>query len=232
MFLLFDQESILIFFSKNFVRPSLVMLIKNFLQFFTLIRLVFWLFVLITYRLTHTFFIVETWNFSLLFVWTLTVISTLISLNVFKRSSWLWIIYLFSITLICSTIYLIYIRTISYRIMNLLTINIMINDQDQTWLSDTLNFYRCCRVRDEPIFDSVDERDYFLQFSYCQTKEDRWSSLRSCVDLFQLIRLYTRSILLIDIVLLIAICFMTFNVKRKQNDSFVYLTVDHNRKIH
>lgn len=134
-----------------------------------------------------------------------------INLFLYKYSKYYYLLVI-SITLIVLmtlTVYILYAHRIYYSIMNLLTINIMTNDRNQNLLSQTLIHYKCCRIQEEILFDSENERDYFLLFPFCQQviienekNQDHWDNITTCGSLFKRIIFYVRLFLLIDFLLL------------------------------
>jgi hypothetical protein len=83
--------------------------------------------------------------------------------------------------------------------MDLLTIDIMTNNHSEGLLSITLNYYQCCRMQEEILFDSVNERDYFLLFPYCEKmilenelNQDHWDNINTCGTIFKSIIFYIR----------------------------------------
>jgi hypothetical protein len=92
--------------------------------------------------------------------------------------------------------------------MNLVTINIMANDRNMSLLSTTLNYYKCCRIQEEILFDSTNERDYFLLFPYCEKtivenefRKDLWDNITTCGSLFRTIIFYIRFVFIFDSIL-------------------------------
>lgn len=122
---------------------------------------------------------------------------------------------------------------IYYRLMNILTINIMTNNRNDSLLSNTLNYYKCCRIQDEILFDSANERDYFILFPHCnkliqenEMNKDRWNYIITCADIFKSIIFYTRLILILDLILHFFILFANLFYIVEENDQCHLLTTD------
>lgn len=205
------------FLPSNFFDLFLVSM-KN-LKLAILIRWAFWSSILTMFWLSRTLFVVESCSRSLISILLISLIypSILVFLwsRIRFRMSWLIVISLFCLNLICCSVYLIDINKMNYRLMNLLTISVMNNDRTQSSLSNSLEFYRCCRIRDDPPFDSVNERDFFLGFVHCRTSSDDWRELRSCEKLFLLMRILTGLIFLLDVFLLASISVFLLDLKSK-----------------
>jgi len=184
------------------------------IRLFTIIRLFYWYFAVLFCLLTRTLFIMQTWSKSFYFILILNLIFTLINLFLFKHHEYyqklkrILIIFLPLLTISTLIMYIIYIFNIYYRIMNLVTINIMTSDRNLSLLSNTLNYYQCCRIQEEILFDSVNERNYFLLFPYCEKtivenemRQDLWDNITTCGSLFRSIIFYIRIIFLLDLIL-------------------------------
>ena len=196
------------------------------------LRLCLWSFVLLICLFTRTLFLVQTWSTILVSILVLNFLFHLFSLIAFKYSGYkhrklkcTLVILSPVLTLATCIVYFIYAWTIYYRVMNLLTLNIMTNDRNESLLSTTLNYYQCCRVRDDLLFDSVNERDYFLQFAFCQQsireyqhRQDQWSAITNCHSLFRSIRYSMRLVCLIDLVLLIIATVVTIDYHWDETD--------------
>lgn len=180
----------------------------------TIIRIFYWYFVVLICLLTRTLFIMQTWSKIFYFTLILNFIFTLINLFVYNHHRYyrklkhLLIIFLPLLTISTLIIYIIYMLNIYYRIMNLVTINIMTSDRNVSLLSQTLNYYQCCRIQEEILFDSVNERDYFLLFPYCEKtivenekRQDLWDNIVTCGSVFRSIIFYIRLVFLLDIIL-------------------------------
>lgn len=98
----------------------------------------------------------------------------------------------------------------------------MTNDRDANLLAQTLIHYKCCRIQEEILFDSENERDYFLLFPFCQqviieneTNQDNWDHITTCGSLFKRIIFFVRFFLFIDFLLfsiqMIQICILFVN---------------------
>ncbi|UJR31744.1 hypothetical protein I4U23_019222 [Adineta vaga] len=193
------------------------------LKFLILIRLLFWYFTLLVCASTRTLFIVQTWSKLLTFVIILNLSVSLINLFVEKsrkyneKFEYFLVIFLSLLIILTFIVYISYLHNIYYYIMNLLTLNIMQNDRNQSLLSISLNYYQCCRMQEEILFDSVNEREYFLAFSYCEKtieenemKKDQWDHITTCGTIFRSIIFYTRLFFIFDFLFNLFIVFQYF----------------------
>ncbi|CAF3505876.1 unnamed protein product [Adineta steineri] len=126
----------------------------------------------------------------------------------YQKTKRILVIFLPIFTVATFIIYIIYMFNINYRTMNLFTINMMNNDRHQSLLSNTLRYHKCCRIQEEILFDSQNEREYFRLFPHCQKSieeneklKDHWDNITTCGTLFKSIVFYTRFILIIDLIL-------------------------------
>jgi len=176
-----------------------------------IIRIFFWYLLLLTCSITHTFFIIQTWSKIVIFILILNLIFSIIIYKYhgyYQKLKYILIICLPLLTFSTLIVYIIYIFNIYYRIMNLLTINIMTNNRNESLLSNTLNYYQCCRIQEEILFDSVNERDYFILFPYCQKiiienerRKDHWNNIIPCEPIFRSIIFYIRGFFILDFLL-------------------------------
>ncbi|CAF1531796.1 unnamed protein product [Rotaria sp. Silwood1] len=185
------------------------------IKFLTYIRIFLWYFVILTSLLTRTFFIIQTWSKIFIIILIFNIICSIINLIIYnyrgyyQKLKYILIIFLPLLTFATCIIYIIYIFNIYYRIMNLLTINIMNNDRNISLLSNTLNHYKCCRIQEEILFDSVNERDYFILFPTCKNiieenemKKQQWNIIKTCAPIFRSIIFSIRFFLILDLLLL------------------------------
>ncbi|CAF0966765.1 unnamed protein product [Rotaria magnacalcarata] len=84
----------------------------------------------------------------------------------------------------------------------------MNNDRTESLLSDTLNYYKCCRIQEDILFDSVNERDYFILFPTCQKvieenemNKAQWNTIRSCAPIFRSVIFSIQILLILDLIL-------------------------------
>ncbi len=179
-----------------------------------IIRISLWYFVLLTCSITHTLFIIQTWSKIFIFILILNLIFSIINFRIYKhpeyyqKFKYILVICLSLLTFSTLIIYIIYIFNIYYHIMNLLTINIMTNDRNESLLSNTLNYYQCCRIQEDILFDSVNERDYFILFSNCEKliieneiQKDHWNNIKTCGSIFRSIIFYVRLFFILDFIL-------------------------------
>jgi hypothetical protein len=184
------------------------------IKLMTIIRLAYWYLIALICALTRTLFIIQTWSISLNLILILNFSFTLINFFLYKNHEYyqkfkrILIIFLPLLTISTLIVYISYMFHVYYRIMNLVTINIMISDRNISLLSHTLNYYRCCRIQEEILFDSVNERNYFLFFPYCQKtiveneiRQDLWDNITTCGLLFRSIIFYIRLVFIFDLIL-------------------------------
>jgi hypothetical protein len=180
-----------------------------------------------TCLLTRTFFIIQTWSKLLIFILILNQIFSIINRFLYNYPKLKYILVIIIPLLSFSTliIYLIYMLNIYYRLMNILTINIMTNNRNDSLLSDTLKYYKCCRIQDEILFDSVDERDYFTLFPHCEkiirdneSNKDQWNYIITCAEIFKSIVFYTRLYFIVDLILSFIIMFANLFYICEEND--------------
>lgn len=187
---------------------------NSLIKYLIIIRICFWYFILIICSLTRTIFIIQTWSKIFIFILILNFIFSLINVFTYKyyryyhKFKYILVICLFFLTLSTLIVYVIYVVNVYYHLMNLLVINIMTNDRNESLLSQTLNHYQCCRIQENILFDSVNERDYFLLFPYCEKvileyemKKDSWDHITTCGTIFRSITFYIRTFFLIDFIL-------------------------------
>lgn len=188
------------------------------IKFLTIIRLTLWYSAFLLCAVTRTLFIMQTWSNKLILILIVNLLTTLINLlfyahrYFYRKIRYLLLIGLPLLTISTLIIYLIYMWNIHYRIMNLVTINIMTNDRSRSYLANTLIHYHCCRIQEEILYDSVNERDYFLLFPFCQnaiveneTRKDLWENITTCSSLFQMIIFYIRIAFIFDLFMNIAL---------------------------
>lgn len=186
----------------------------SFIKFLTYIRIFLWVFVLLTCLLTHTLFIINTWSTAFILALISNKISSIINLFIYnyrghyRRIKQLLIIILPLLSFATILIYIIYMFNLYYRVMNLLTINIMNGDRNESLLSNTLNFYKCCRIQEDIVFDSVNERDYFILFPTCKTvieenesNVEKWINIKTCGPILKSIIFSTRLVLILDLIM-------------------------------
>lgn len=205
------------------------------IKFLTFMRLCLWYLILLIFVLTHTLFIVQTWSNSLNIILILHLICSILSLFIYNyRESYqlfkLVLVSFFCLLTIASFyIYASYMMKISYQIANLLTLNIMNNDRNESLLAQTLNYYQCCRVHEDILFDSEDERDYFLLFPSCksiieenQMSKDRWNNIKTCGSIFQSIIFTLRFMLILDMLLIFILMFTSLVNIWEEIDKWFY----------
>ncbi|CAM4879752.1 unnamed protein product [Rotaria socialis] len=188
------------------------------IQFLTYTRIFFWYTVAVTSLLTRTHFIIQTWSNAFIIIVIFNTIHSVTNLSIYNHRGYYrklkYFLIIFLPLLTCATIiiYVLYMHNLYYRIMNLLIINIMNNDRTESLLSDTLNYYRCCRVQEDILFDSVNERDYFIIFSACQKvieenemNKDQWNTIRSCAPIFRSVIFSIQILLILDLILALLI---------------------------
>lgn len=181
------------------------------IKYLILLRFGFWCFFLILSSITSTIFILQTWSKMFIIVLILNVIFCLINFFLYKnyyyyqKFKYILVSCLFLLIVLTLIIYSIYLFNIYFNLMNLHTINIMINDRNESLLSQTLNHYQCCRIQDDILFDSVNERDYFLAFPYCEKvileyeiQKEHWNNIKACGPIFRSIIFYIRTFFIID----------------------------------
>jgi len=104
----------------------------------------------------------------------------------------------------------------------------MTSNRNGNLLANTLNYYQCCRMQEEILFDSVNERDYFILFPYCQKviienemKKDEWSNITTCGTLFKSIIFYVRLFFLFDFLLNLIFLIQSLIYIWEDNDQWV-----------
>lgn len=184
------------------------------IRLLTIIRIALWYVMIIMCFLTRTFFIIQTWSKTFIFTLILNIIFSLPNLFIYNHRGYyrklkrILVILLPLLTISTFIIYIIYMFNVYYRVINLLTLNIMNNDRNNSLLSITFNYYKCCRIQEEILFDSVNERDYFMLFPHCEKiiienemKTDHWNNIITCGSIFRSIIFYIRFILILDFIL-------------------------------
>jgi hypothetical protein len=194
------------------------------IKLLAMIRMLLWYCSLFICCLTQTLFILQTWSTTLTIIFILNFIYSLTTLFLSyireyyrKVARYLFVLLpLFSIVTVI--VYALHMNDVYYRAMNLVTLNIMQNDRYRSLLSTTLNHYKCCRIQEEILFDSVNEREYFLAFPHCETtivqnerKRDHWDHITTCGAIFRSVILYHRLVLLLD--LLLHLLIVVFSLK-------------------
>ncbi len=184
------------------------------IKLLTLIRMTSWYISLFVCFATRTAFMVQTWSKSFIFVLILNFIFSVMNLFIYNQRGYyqklkrFLVIFLPILTYATFMIYIIYMRDVYYRVMNLLTLNIMNNDRNRSLLSLTFNYYQCCRIQEEILFDSENERQYFRLFPYCEKsieenemKHDQWDNITTCGSIFRSLIFSIRFILILDFIL-------------------------------
>jgi len=211
----------------------------SFIRLSIIIRILLWYFVLFLCSITRTIFIIQTWSKIFIFILILNLIFSIINFLIYKHSRYyqklkcILVICLPFLTFATMTIYIVYIFNIYYDIINLLTINIMINDRNESLLSNTLNYYQCCRIQEDILFDSVNERDYFILFPYCEKliieneiEKNHWNNIKTCGSIFRLIIFSIRFFFILDFllsfILMIQILIYAFEEKYQSVDDNQY----------
>ena len=183
------------------------------------LRLIFWLLFFSLIVISRTLFIVQTFSQSFILISFWNFLLTLISMRRrIEKVSMIFDIVLVLSTCVTTVIYSFDMWTISYRITNLVTLNLMTNDHEENWLAQTLVHYRCCRIHRDFLFDSENERDYFLQFDFCQNQT---SNFPSCVFLFDFLQQSIRLFCLIDLFLWIVFCIVFISNRLIRHDVFI-----------
>jgi len=109
----------------------------------------------------------------------------------------------------------------------------MTNDRNESLLSNTLNYYQCCRIQEDILFDSVNERDYFILFPYCEKliieneiEKNHWNNIKTCGSIFRLIIFSIRFFFILDFllsfILMIQILIYIFEEKYQSVDDNQY----------
>ena len=222
------------------------------IKFLSIVRVILWYSAFLLCAVTRTLFIMQTWSNKLIIILIINLLATLTNLlfyihrHFYRKIRYLLIIGFPLLTISTFIIYLIYMWNIHYRIMNLVTINIMTNDRSQSHLSTTLIHYQCCRIQEEILYDSVNERDYFLRFPFCQNaivenemRKDLWDNITTCSLLFQSIIFYIRIAFVFDLFMNISLLILwLFHLDEDQhsewtdqNSSSISLPFHSNQKI-
>ena len=192
-------------------------------------RLCFWFVVIFASLCARTQFIFQTCSRALLWIW---LVNQLFSLFLCYRARYsrtinrCLLVLLPFVTLSTLIVYAIYLRTVSYRLRDLFTLNMMATDRNASLLSTALNYYQCCRMQDEILFDSVDEREYFRRFPFCaqtidehESQPSHWARIKTCGPLLRVLVWTVRFVALVDLVLYMLIILVTFLCPSRTNDA-------------
>ena len=216
------------------------------IKLFTIIRLTAWYTAFLICALSRTLFIAQTWSNNIILILLCNLFATLSNLLLYKHRQYyrsfkhLLMICLPLLTVSTVIIYSIYIWNVYQRIMNLVTINIMTNDRSESLLSTTLIHYQCCRIQQEILYDSVNERDYFLLFPFCQNviveneiRRDLWDHITTCGSLFRSIVFYIRLVFLVDLFLnVLLLIFWLFHLDEFDQHSTEWREENSSTSIH
>lgn len=184
------------------------------IKLLTIIRLTAWYCAFLFCAVTRTLFIAQTWSNNVILILLCNLFFTLSNLLLYKHRHYyqhfkhLLMLCLSLLTVSTVIIYIFYMWNVYYRIIDLITINIMTNDRSESLLSTTFIHYQCCRIQEEILYDSVNERDYFLWFPFCQNaivenemRKDLWDNITTCAALFRSIVFYIRLVFLVDLLM-------------------------------
>jgi hypothetical protein len=178
---------------------------------------------------------VQTCSKSFIFVFILNFIFSVLNLFIYNQRGYFQklkrflVIFLPILTISTWIIYIIYMRDVYYRIMNLLTLNIMNNDRNRSLLSITFNYYQCCRIQEEILFDSENEREYFRLFPYCEKSieenemnHDQWDNITTCGSIFRSVIFSIRCILILDFILHVIITIVSLiRIWKEKTDEWI-----------
>jgi hypothetical protein len=203
------------------------------IKLLTFIRISSWCFSLSTLILTRTLFIIQTWSKTFVLILILNVIFSLLNLityhhrGYYRKIKRLLVIFLPLLTICTVIVYILYMCHIYYRIMNLLTLDLMTNDRNESLLSKTFVYYKCCRIQEDILFDSVNERDYFSSFPHCQKsiEENQWNHIKTCGPIFRSIILNIRIAFSIDLIFNIILSIISLIYILEETDEWI----DNNR---